>query len=299
MKPILIILAAGLGNRYGSLKQLETVGPQGEAIIDYSVFDALRSGFGKVVLVIRRELEEAFTDRIKRRFEKQIDVSFVYQEQNKLPDGFQSPANRSKPWGTAHALLAAEPEVDAPFAVINADDFYGQSAYGEMSRFLTESRSEHEHAMVGYKLGNTLSEHGTVSRGICQMDENGYLQTVKEIKKIRWNNEKIIVEDSKVDQTLRPEDVVSMNFWGFKPSVFPHIKEGFRAFLHEHIDDTDSEYYIPAIVDDLIRQGQIRVNVIKCDSDWFGITYKQDLAVVRQSIQEKIASGEYPGTLWD
>lgn len=298
MQPTLVILAAGLGSRYGRLKQMEAVGPHGEAIIDYSVYDALKSGFGKVVFIIKRDMETSFRENLMARFEKQIEVDYVLQELDMLPQGFALPPDRVKPWGTAHAVMVAESSVKEPFSVINADDFYGFEAFEIMQEFLSSDRKETDYGLVGYKLGNTLSEHGTVSRGTCEIDSDGYLQSVTERTKIGWEENNIVSYEDGATVALPDDTTVSMNMWGFSPVVFDQIKEGFRNFLDEKGDDPKAEYYIPTMVDQMIREDRARVKVLPCDASWFGITYREDLEKVRASIREKIEAGEYPSNLW-
>ncbi len=298
MQPTLVILAAGLGSRYGRLKQMEAVGPHGEAIIDYSVYDALKSGFGKVVFIIKRDMETSFRENLMARFEKQIEVDYVLQELDMLPQGFALPPDRVKPWGTAHAVMVAESSVKEPFSVINADDFYGFEAFEIMQEFLSSDRKETDYGLVGYKLGNTLSEHGTVSRGTCEIDSDGYLQSVTERTKIGWEGNNIVSYEDGATVALPDDTTVSMNMWGFSPVVFDQIKEGFRNFLDEKGDDPKAEYYIPTMVDQMIREDRARVKVLPCDASWFGITYREDLEKVRASIREKIEAGEYPSNLW-
>lgn len=298
MKPTLIILAAGMGSRYGGLKQLDEVGPNGEAIIDYSLYDAIRAGFGKVVFVIRRDFEDAFKERFDPKLKGRITVEYVYQSLDKLPEGFTLPAERQKPWGTAHALLMADGVANEPFAVINADDFYGNKAYQAMADFLTASDDPAEYAMIGYNVENTLSDHGTVSRGVCETDANGYLTTVIERTKIIGEADGIYFYEEDGKHPLNPKSPVSMNFWGLKPNVFEFLKEGFAQFLKEHGQELKSEYYIPLLVNDNIVNGNIKTKVIECDSPWFGVTYIEDKPIVKGKIDKLIADGVYPKHLW-
>lgn len=299
MKPQLVILAAGLASRYGGLKQLESVGPAGEAIIDYSVYDAIQAGYDKVVFVIRKEIEDEFRHNFIKRFEDRIDADCVIQDPESLPDGFTLPPDREKPWGTAHALLAAEKAIQAPFVVINADDFYGREAFRLMHDFLSGSGSAGtEYAMAGYRLGNTLSKHGTVSRGVCDVDEQGYLQSVTELTSIARQSGVIVSQQNGEERKLPDDAVVSMNFWGFTPAVFDQMHDAFRSFLQNNIDKPRAECYIPTVVDHLINQGQAQVKVLKCEASWFGITYKDDLETARSTILQKIEQGDYPHQLW-
>jgi UTP-glucose-1-phosphate uridylyltransferase len=298
MNPTLVILAAGMGSRYGGLKQLDEVGPNGEAIIDYSLYDAIRAGFGKVVFVIRHDFEEAFKARFDPKLKGRIAVEYVYQALDKLPSGFALPPERQKPWGTAHALLMADGVTNEPFAVINADDFYGKKAYAAMSDFLVSSSDPAEYAMVGYNVENTLSDHGTVSRGVCATDENGYLTTVVERTKIKGESDGIFYYEEDGRHQLSPKSPVSMNFWGLKPNVFAYIKEGFAQFLNDHGHELKSEYYIPLLINDNIVNGNIKTKVIECDSPWFGVTYIEDKPIVKGRIAELITEGVYPEHLW-
>jgi NDP-sugar pyrophosphorylase family protein len=298
MKPTLIILAAGMGSRYGGLKQLDEVGPNGEAIIDYSLYDAIRAGFGKVVFVIRHDFEEAFKERFDPKLKGRIAVEYVYQSLDKIPAGFTLSPERQKPWGTAHALLMADGAADGPMAVINADDFYGKKAYQAMADFLTTSTGPEEYSMIGYNVENTLSDHGTVSRGVCATDANGYLTTVVERTKIIGEPDGIFFYEEDGKHQLDPKSPVSMNFWGLKPNVFTYLKEGFSQFLTDHGTELKSEYFIPLLINDNIVNGNIKTKVIECDSPWFGVTYIEDKPIVKGRIAKLIAEGVYPEHLW-
>ncbi len=300
MKPTLVILAAGMGSRYGGLKQLDEVGPNGEAIIDYSLYDAIRAGFGKVVFVIRTDFADAFKERFEPKLKGRIEVEYVYQSLDKIPEGFTLNPEREKPWGTSHALMMAENAVKEPMAVINADDFYGRKAYEVIAEFLTSSSDDSEYAMVGYNVANTLSEFGSVSRGVCNTDENGYLTTVVERTKIlRDGDGKIYFYEPEGKSPLEENTPVSMNFWGLKPNVFGYLNEGFKTFLSERGNELKSEYYIPLLINDNIVSGMIRTKVISCDSPWFGVTYKEDKPMVQERIKALISSNEYPENLWN
>jgi UTP-glucose-1-phosphate uridylyltransferase len=298
MKPTLIILAAGMGSRYGGLKQLDEVGPNGEAIIDYSLYDAIRAGFGKVVFVIRHDFEEAFKERFDPKLKGRIAVEYVYQSLDKIPAGFTLSPERQKPWGTAHALLMADGSANEPMAVINADDFYGRKAYQAMADFLTSSTDQDEYSMIGYNVENTLSDHGTVSRGVCATDANGYLTTVVERTKIKGESDGIFYYEEDGKHQLNPKSPVSMNFWGLKPNVFTYLKEGFTQFLTDHGTELKSEYFIPLLINDNIVNGNIKTKVIECDSPWFGVTYIEDKPIVKGRIAKLIAEGVYPEHLW-
>jgi UTP-glucose-1-phosphate uridylyltransferase len=298
MKPTLIILAAGMGSRYGGLKQLDEVGPNGEAIIDYSLYDAIRAGFGKVVFVIRHDFEEAFKERFDPKLKGRIAVEYVYQSLDKIPEGCTLSPDRQKPWGTAHALLMADGVVNEPMAVINADDFYGKAAYSAMADFLTSSTDSGEYAMIGYNVENTLSEHGSVSRGVCATDADGFLTTIVERTKIIGEPDGIFYYEEDGRYPLKHKSPVSMNFWGLKPNVFKYLNEGFSQFIKDHGNELKSEYFIPLLINDNIVNGNIRTKVIECDSPWFGVTYIEDKPIVKGRIEELISDGIYPEHLW-
>jgi UTP-glucose-1-phosphate uridylyltransferase len=298
MKPTLVILAAGMGSRYGGLKQLDEVGPNGEAIIDYSLYDAIKAGFGKVVFVIRTDFAEAFKARFEPNLKGRIEVEYVYQSRDKIPSGFNIHPEREKPWGTAHATLMAEPVTKEPFAVINADDFYGGNAYRAMADFLTTSTDENEYAMVGYYVANTLSEFGSVSRGVCNTDAAGNLTTVVERTKIIGESDGIFFYEDEDRTKLEGNTPVSMNFWGLKPNVFNYLTEDFKEFLKNHGNELKSEFYIPLVINNNIVKGTVRTKVLSCDSPWFGVTYQEDKPFVQDKIKALIKSGEYPSHLW-
>lgn len=296
-KPTLLVLAAGMGSRYGGLKQIDPVGPAGETIIDYSIFDAMRAGFGKLVFVIRHDIEQQFREVVGSRFEKRIPVEYVFQELDKLPAGFSVPAGRTKPWGTTHAILMAEDVVGEPFAAINADDFYGRSAYTVLAKHLTSGSPDY--AMVGFVLKNTLSENGTVARGVSKTDASGNLTSIVEMMKIErdGNGAKNTEPDGKVTK-LAGDEPVSMNFWGFTPALFPQIKTAFENFLKKSGSEQKSECYIPMTVGELVTNGQAKVKVLRSPDSWFGVTYREDRPTVVESIRKLIAKGEYPEKLW-
>ncbi len=298
MKPTLIILAAGMGSRYGGLKQLDEVGPNGEAIIDYSLYDAIQTGFGKVVFVIRTDFQEAFKEKFEPKLKGRIEVDYVYQSLDKIPSGISVNPEREKPWGTGHALLMAETIVKEPMAVINADDFYGRQAYKVMADFLTSSKDENEYSMVGYNIENTLSEFGTVSRGVCETDSKGNLSSITERLKIKKDQEGIFDYEKDERFPIKEGTPVSMNFWGFKPSVFDYLHKGFREFLIIHGNKLKSEYFIPLLINENIISGKIRTRVLECDAVWFGITYQEDKPFVQQKIKSLLKRGEYPEKLW-
>ncbi|ADE54860.1 nucleotidyltransferase family protein [Coraliomargarita akajimensis] len=299
MQATLLILAAGMGSRYGGLKQLDPMGPNGETVLDYSVYDAIQAGFGKVVFVIRRDFADAFKSAVGDKFEDKIEVAYAFQELNDLPADFKLPEGREKPWGTAHAVRAARHEIDTPFAVINADDFYGRDAYVQLARYFEgqENQPELRTCMVGYPLKNTLSEHGSVNRGICVVND-GALQTVEEHTEIAAKGAAITginLEGKQVE--IDAEAIVSMNFWGFTPAIFASIEALFIDFLKEHGDEMKSESYIPTIVDILIQSEQTDCEVLKTSANWFGVTYPNDKPFVQANIQRLINSGEYPPKL--
>ena len=295
-KPALLILAAGMGSRYGGLKQIDPVGPAGETIIDYSIFDALRAGFGKLVFVIRRDFEQAFKEIVGARFEKRVPVEYVYQELDRLPPGFSVPAGRTKPWGTTHAILMAEDAVREPFAAINADDFYGAQAYRLLAEHLTSGTADY--AMVGFILRNTLSEHGAVARGVSRVDGNHFLKSVVEMMKIERDGggAKNTGADGKITK-LTGDEAVSMNFWGFTPAVFGQLRARFTAFLKKSGQEEKSECYIPTTVNELVTAGLAKVKVLRTNDSWFGVTYREDRPRVVESIRRLIARGDYPEKL--
>ena len=297
IKPTLLVLAAGMGSRYGGLKQMDEFGPSGESIIDYSIFDAIRAGFGKVVFVVRNQFLEAFKDKYHNRFNGRIEISYVTQELDMLPDGIAIVPEREKPWGTAHAVWVAKDIINEPFAVINADDFYGRDAFAKMAGFLVEDESP-DYCMIAYYLNNTLSEHGTVNRGVCKA-ENDYLISVTECVKIGVDDAGVISYPTEEGtKTLSPTTLVSMNFWGFKPSYFAYASASFRDFLIENRDNPKAEFFIPLLVDQLIASGDLRTKVIETDSSWFGVTYPEDKPGVIYSLNKLISQGEYPEDLW-
>jgi len=300
MKPTLLILAAGMGSRFGGLKQVEPVGPNGEAIIDYTIFDAIRAGFGKVVFIIRESFADAFREKFDAKLKGKIEVEYVYQELDNLPEGFSLPEGREKPWGTGHAILVAKDAVKEPFCALNADDFYGKNAYMVMADFLTSSTAETEYSMVGYQLNKTLSDHGSVSRGLCDVDANDDLVKIVETTKIiKKGDEVLSIEEDGSETTLTGMESASMNIWGFKPSLFDTLETKFIEFLKTEIDKPKSEIYIPSVVFDIISNGEGTVKVLKADSPWFGVTYKEDKPLVQNKINQLIKAGEYPHKLWD
>lgn len=299
-KPTLLVLAAGMGSRYGSLKQMDGVGPSGEAIIDYSIYDAIRAGFGKVVFVIRHAFEADFREVFSpERFGGQIEVDFVFQELDKLPQGFSLPADRVKPWGTNHAVMMGEGVINEPFAVINADDFYGQSAYATISKYLQDVASKKDHyCMVGYQIQKTLSDYGSVSRGICEVDAQGDLVSMVERTNIERENGQIVFKDDAGSHPISPEAPVSMNMFGFTPDYFTHSSDYFKTFLTDNAANIKAEFYIPTMVNKLVSEGTSKLHVLKTDAQWFGVTYKEDRPLVVEKIEKLVESGAYPRKLW-
>ncbi|MGC6470534.1 MAG: nucleotidyltransferase family protein [Flavobacteriales bacterium] len=297
MKPTLLILAAGMGSRYGGLKQIDGIGPNDEPIIEYSIYDAIQSGFGKIVFVIRKEFDEAFRSRFSK-FESMIDIAYAYQPVQVELEGVNL-IERQKPWGTSHAVLVAKDYINEPFAVINADDYYGANSFKIMADFLTKECSPSVMSMMGYVLENTLSEHGTVNRGVCEVNEAGDLIEVIERTKIAKVNG--MVEYNVGEQggaELNPKASVSMNYWGFHPSLFEHIEKGLFDFMKANAHDPKAEYYIPSIVTELINAGTVTVKVIPTTDSWFGVTYKEDKPMAVAAIGEQIKKGVYPTPLW-
>ena len=304
VKPTLLVLAAGMGSRYGSLKQMDGVGPNGEAIIDYSVYDAIRAGFGKVVFVIRHSFADDFISVFNReRFGGKIEVEYVYQELDYLPEGFTVPEGREKPWGTNHAVMMAAKAIDTPFAVINADDFYGQNSYEVMGSYLSNlADSRNSYAMVGYEVNKTLSENGTVSRGVCTVDSDNFLTSMVERTKIERNSEGVIVfHDLGDDVALEENTPVSMNFFGFTPDYFEYSEQTFKEFLSDENNQTNlrSEFFIPLMVNRLIGGGVAKMKVLSTAAQWFGVTYKEDKPQLMAKIEALIEAGVYPRNLWE
>jgi UTP-glucose-1-phosphate uridylyltransferase len=295
--PTLLVLAAGMGSRYGGLKQIDPVGPGGETIIDYSVYDALRAGFGKIVFIIRKDFEQAFKQVVGARFEKRVAVEYFYQELDKLPAGFQVPEGRTKPWGTTHAILMADGAINEPFAVINADDFYGAESYRVLAQHLQAGTPDY--AMVGFILRNTLSKFGSVARGVCSVSSDGYLEDVIEMTKIEPDGDQAKNTDANGQVTrLKGDEAVSMNMWGFAPGIYAELRESFKKFLQRSGTDLKSECFIPSTVNELVTAGRARVKVLPTNDSWFGVTYREDHPRVVESISRLIEGGSYPERLW-
>ena len=303
MKPTLFLLAAGMGSRYGGLKQLDGLGPNGETIMDYSIYDAIKAGFGKLVFVIRKEFEQDFREKIISKYEGHIPCELVFQSIDALHEGFTCPEGRVKPWGTNHAVMMGAPVINEPFAVINCDDFYGSDSYRSMAQFLSSlpEGSKNRYAMVGFRVGNTLSESGTVSRGICGTDENRMLTSVVERTKIQRMDGEVKYIDDNGEWTATPENTpVSMNFWGFTPDYFGYSADLFVQFLSDpqNMENLKSEFFIPFVVDKLIAEGTATVEVLDTTSKWFGVTYPEDRPSVVEKIKELVAAGVYPNKLF-
>lgn len=299
IKPTLLILAAGMGSRYGGLKQIDKIGPGGEAIIDYSIYDAIRAGFGKVVLVIRRELENDFRKFFGDKLTGKIDVEYVYQEIENVPAGVSINTERKKPWGTGHAVLVARDAIHEPFAVINADDFYGAEAYAAATAYFNSNEKQSDHFMAGYRLDGTLSENGTVSRGVCKTDADGFLLNIEEIINIGKKEDRIGFEDRNQQFVpLTGKEVASMNFWGFYPEIFEIFREGFEQFIHTANDDPKAEYFIALPLTGMLRSGRGRIKVLQTGASWFGVTYQADKATAVQNIRTLTANNKYPENLW-
>lgn len=301
MKPTLFILAAGMGSRYGGLKQLDGLGPNGETIMDYSVFDAIRAGFGKIVFVIRKDFEADFREKILSKYEGVVPVEVVFQSIDKLPEGFECPADRTKPWGTNHAVLMGKGAINEPFAVINADDFYGRDAFEVIAKELMRPRDRKgDYCMVGFRVGNTMTENGSVARGVCTTDKDGHLTSVVERTAISYDPEHRIVftDENGKEQTLEPNTPVSMNLWGFTPDYFDYSEREFKKFLDRDLNTPKSEFFIPLCIDALIKNGEATVKVLDTDSKWFGVTYAADRPGVVEKFAELHRSGLYPSPLF-
>ena len=299
MKPTLFVLAAGMGSRYGGLKQIDGLGPSGETIMDYSVYDALRAGFGKVVFVIRKDFEEAFREVVISKYADKVPCEVCFQSVDKVPEGCTYNPERTKPWGTNHAVLMAKDLIREPFAVINADDFYGRESFQVLADYLKSVEgTTGKYCMVGYRVANTLSENGSVSRGVCATDENGYLTDVVERTKIEKVGDKIIYTEDGVDTEISPNSPVSMNMWGFTPEYFEYVEKAFVEFLQARGQELKSEFYIPTLVNDMIRSGKATCKVLDTTSKWFGVTYAEDRPQVVMKINNLVREGVYPEKLF-
>lgn len=287
-----------MASRYGSMKQTEGFGPSGETIMDYSIYDAIRAGFGKVVFIIRRDFAEGFKNTFEPKLKGKIKTEYVYQEMNSFLDGFEIPEGRTKPWGTGHAVLCAKLAVHEPFAVINADDFYGKDGFDRAAQFLQQDCTEKKYAIIGYELSKTLSAHGTVSRGVCDVDANGELIEINERTKIYREDNRIVYEENEIKKEVAFNSSVSMNFWCFHPTLFDYTEKLFHSFVLENKQHSKAEFFIPIIAAHFMKHLHGRIQVIPCASQWFGVTYKEDAPGVKQSIGQLIAAGEYPASLW-
>jgi hypothetical protein len=298
MKPTLLILAAGMASRYGSMKQVDGFGPNGETIIDYSIYDAIKAGFGKVSFIIREEFAEPFKAIFEPKLKGRIETDYVFQSFDLEPFGITEQIERAKPWGTAHAVLAARNQINEPFCVINADDFYGYDAYEKMAKFLTTEITDDKYAIIGYQVDRTLSDHGTVSRGVCKV-ENGNMVAINERLKVYFKEDgSVAYEDNGEEFPLDPETRVSMNFWGFTPAVFKQSEALFKDFVEANKNNPKSEFFIPLVADELIKNGTATFKVIPTSTKWFGVTYKEDKPIVQKSISELVENGTYPSNLW-
>ncbi len=300
--PQLVVMAAGIGSRYGGLKQIDPVGPSGEIVLDYAIYDAIRAGFKKVVFIIRKDIEDVFREKVGETIEKHIEVEYVFQQLDMLPEGFSIPAGRTKPWGTGHAILCAKKAVTAPCAVINADDFYGYDSFRTMGDYLRTAEDKdgvYDYSMVGFVLDNTLTDHGHVARGVCSTNDDNYLTNVVERTKIqRFGQAVRFTEDDENWTELDPASIVSMNFWGLTPSIFAELEARFPAFLESTAKNLKAEFFIPTVINDLVQEGKARVKVLPTIDRWFGVTYQEDKPRLKEEIQKKVSAGEYPESLW-
>ena len=301
MKTSLVVLAAGMGSRYGGLKQIDKIGPNGEIILEMSVYDAIQAGFNKVVFIIKHSIEKEFKEAIGNKIAEQIEVEYVYQDLDKIPEGFSVPEGREKPWGTGHALLCCKEVLNEPFCVINADDYYGQDAFKKIHEFLVNSEVENEYAMVGYVIGNTVSENGSVARGVCELNEKGQLCNVEERTCIEVHGDKIeYSEDGENWNNIPKDSLVSLNFWGFKPSFIERMENDFVEFFKNEVPANlmKSEFFIPKEVGKMLRNNEISVQVLSSNDKWYGVTYQEDKPMVKAGIASLIEAGKYPTPLW-
>jgi choline kinase len=300
MKPTLLILAAGMASRYGSMKQIDGFGPNGETIIDYSIYDAIKAGFGKISFIIREEFAEPFKAIFEPKLKGRIETDYVFQSFDLKPFGIDKEIERAKPWGTAHAVLAARNQINEPFCVINADDFYGYDSFEKMAKFLTTDVADDKYSIIGYQIDKTLSDYGTVSRGVCKVDDNGNMIEINERTEVFFKeDDSVAYRDTTGEHALSNDTRVSMNFWGFTPAVFKQSEQMFRDFVDANEGNPKSEFFIPIVADQLIKSGEASFKVIPTASKWFGVTYKEDKPIVQKSISELVANGTYPTTLWD
>jgi len=294
-----MVLAAGMGSRYGGLKQLDQVGPSGETIIDYSIYDAIRAGFGKIVFVIRRDIEEPFREAFIDRLKNHINIDYVFQELDNLPAGYKLPEGRTKPWGTSHAIMVTREKIKEPFGVINADDYYGVKSFKILREFLVNDKDDSNYSLIGYPMGNTLSDHGHVNRGVCRVGNTGLLEGIVETRQISKTGKGIFAPgtDGK-ELTFTGKEIVSMNLWGFKPSIYALLEKEFTLFLKTRIDDPTAELDIPTSVDKYVKNGEITIQVIETGGKWFGVTYREDKPFVVDSIRKMVEAGIYPAKLF-
>ena len=297
----LVIMAAGMGSRYGGLKQMDPIGPSGEVILDYSVYDAIEAGFDKVIFVIKHEIEDDFKALMQGKYEDRINIEYAFQNIDNLPDGYSVPEGRTKPWGTGHAVLSCDGMIDGPFAVINADDYYGKETFRLIANELKNQKADNEFCMVGFKVENTLTENGHVARGVCQTDANGYLTDIVERTKIARRDGKIMFteDDGETWTELAEGSTVSMNCWGFSGMMMTELKNRFSAFLDKNADNPlKCEYFLPFVVDELLKEGKVSVKVMDTTEKWYGVTYKEDKAVVMDALRQKVLDDIYPEKLW-
>lgn len=299
MKPTLLILAAGMASRYGSMKQIDGFGPNNETIIDYSIYDAIKAGFGKVVFIIKEEYLEDFKAIFEPKLQGKIETAYVFQNFDIKQFGVDIEIERAKPWGTAHAILSGRTAINEPFCVINADDFYGLDAYQKMVKFLTTEVSDSNYSMIGYEIGKTLSDYGSVSRGVCKVNENGVLEDINERTKVLRDGDTIVFEEDDKQYPLAQDTRVSMNFWGFTPAVFQITEELFRDFAVQNKENPKAEFFIPLVAEYLVKSRKADFKVVPTDSQWFGVTYKEDKPIVKASIDQLIKDGAYPDNLWN
>lgn len=299
MKPSLLVLAAGMGSRYGGDKQLDKVGPAGQTIIDYSIYDAVRAGFGKIIFVIRRDIEEQFKNSFMKPLDGKVDIDYVFQDLDDLPRGYKPSPERVKPWGTSHAIMVARNKIKEPFGVINSDDYYGVESFQILHDFLVNDKDDNTYCIVGYPMGNTLSDHGHVNRGVCKVDENGNLSHIVETRKIEKRPDGIFAPGEKGREVeYSADEIVSMNLWGFKPSCFEYLEKEFVNFIERSAGDPKAELDIPTSMDVYVKKGEINIRVLMTESKWFGVTYREDRPFVVRSLQDMVDSGIYPEKLW-
>jgi len=299
MKPSLLVLAAGMGSRYGGDKQLDKVGPAGQTIIDYSIYDAVRAGFGKIIFVIRRDIEEQFKNSFMKPLEGKVDIDYVFQDLDDLPRGYKPSPERVKPWGTSHAIMVARNKIREPFGVINSDDYYGVESFQILHDFLVNDKDDNTYCIVGYPMGNTLSDHGHVNRGVCKVNEEGNLVHIVETRRIEKRPDGIFAPGEKGREVeYSADEVVSMNLWGFKPSCFEYLEKEFVNFIERSAGDPKAELDIPTSMDVYVKKGEINIRVLMTESKWFGVTYREDRPFVVRSLQDMVDKGIYPEKLW-